>query len=226
MRINLNIPSFCKRQVNILGLLALLILPFPASAATVILNLLNTEPLVDSGLVPLLGNSSSGDLVQLYTLGGDNLVDIPHPNDGSLVDDVLFGSLNNPTHVGAGTIGPGNDSGLLVQVNIEFDDSLVGSEVYVRFWNAGTIQDATGYGQTGTLIIPALVFGEATLDFAPTGTGPYITSNGFFFGSTPEPSTATLFLSAGLVFLCRTNFRKWAVYAHHEIPSNRTAVKG
>ena len=186
-----------------------------AFAATVVLNLFNTETLVDQNSVPLLGNSSSGDLVQLYTLGGNNMVDIPNSDDGSLTDDVLFGTTFNPTHVGAGTIGAGNDSGILLQVNIEFDDSLVGTEVYVRFWNDSSIEVANRYGVTPTLIIPSVSLGEANLDFAPLGTGPYITNIGFSYGVTPEPSSAVLILCGGLGFLGRRQLNKWTVRPQH-----------
>ena len=194
------------------------------SAAVVNLTLFNEEALQEQSSDLLLGNALSGDLVQLFSLGLNGIIDYPSDFTGTLGetgDDVLFGDIHIPTHVGAGTFGPSNDSGILLQAGIQFDDSLVGTDLYVRFWNAPTVFDATEYGQTGLLSLGMEVApGEYLLNFAPMGTGPYITAQNFTpSGYTPEPTVVALLVVSTCALCIRRRFLRCALRPHQLDPS-------
>ena len=193
-------------------------------AAVINLNLLNTQELVDLTSTPLLGNDVSGDLVQLLTLGINGVIDPVDAFSGLPGDDQVFGLGNNPTHVGAGTFGPDNDSGLLVQTNIPFDDSLVGLQVYVRYWDSSTIGTASAYGVTPILTIPAPLFGESTLNFAVSGSGTFQTDTPFLLRNPdgiPEPGSVVL------AFLACIGVHRWRMFRQVAItPEQLKRVRG
>jgi len=184
-----------------------------ANAAIINLTLYNEDPLVDMSSTPLLGNALSGDLVQLLTPGLDGMIDIVNVYNGIADDDVLFASSDNPTHVGAGTFTPANDTGVLSQV-MEFEESLIGEQVYIRFWDTSSISTATAYGQTALFTIPTELFpGEVFLNFNPSGAGSLMTTVPFDYlgGSIPEPGALAFLLLATLIFIVRFKYKSATV---------------
>jgi hypothetical protein len=171
----------------------------PCAATLINLDLYNTEALLNSdAFTPLLGTTNSGDLVQVILLGADNTINAPdiYGNPGG--DDTLL-SFGNPTnswlHVGFGV--PFNpDQGLLDVFPLQYDSSLVGSNVFVRFWNAATPGAATYYGNSTNFTLLAGTgpgSDQAAWDFVPTGSSPHITDQPFNALVIPEPSNLFLF---------------------------------
>ena len=148
-----------------------------ASAANVDLTLHNSAALVDSdSTTPLEGTASGGDLVQLVLTGANDVPDQPFSNGMPGGDDVLLTSAQNPTFVGAGTLD--TDTGFFSQSSILYDDSYVGSNVFVRFWNHSSAASATYYGDTAVTNLPAADgFDQAELDVVPTTAYPRATTN-------------------------------------------------
>lgn len=148
-----------------------------AAAAQVDLTLYNTEALLDQdGVTKLEGDASGGDLVQLILAGPNGVADVPQAGGAPGGDDTLVSAANNPTHVGVGYVSAG--TGKLTQSGLLFNDSLVGSNAYVRFWNAATAGTATHYGNSLVLALPAPDgFGQADLDFVPLTSSPRTTTN-------------------------------------------------
>ena len=180
-----------------------------AWAAVVNLTIFNTQPLLDSdGVTTLEGTMFGGDVLQLVHAGGNGMVDPTDIFGLPSGDDSLLGTGNNPSHVGAGLVGPAN--GLFDEFNIYFDDSLVGTQVYLRFWNAYVMDEATHYGVSDLVALPAAnAFGMAELDLAPL-VGSSRTADFAFSAkalSIPEPST--LYLGALLLFV-RRRWRDWS----------------
>ena len=134
-----------------------------ANVAAVQMEFYNTHPLIDENGTPLQGAESSGDLVQLILVGNDNLINAPNPNGDASGDDTVLLT----THVGAGLPGSSNQ-GLLDVYPVDYSDSLIASNAYVRFWNAGTAMAATAYGETAIFALPAGdIFNQAFFDFVP-----------------------------------------------------------
>jgi hypothetical protein len=148
-----------------------------ASAANVDLTLYNSAALLDSdSATPLEGTSSSGDLVQLVLTGANGVPDLPFSNGAPGGDDTLLASAQNPTFVGAGTLD--TNTGFFSRSAILYDDSYVGSNVFVRFWNDSSAASATYYGDTAVTNLPAADgFGQAELDVVPTTAYPRATTN-------------------------------------------------
>ena len=213
-------PFFSRRMILWLSPVILLATTCLARGALLTMTLYNTVGVEDEVGTPLLGNAISGDLVQLFSVGPNFTIDTVNVVTGHPGDDEVFGLSNTPTFIGAGTFGPGNNSGLTTQININFDDSLVGSSVYVRFWNGSTIASSSYYGTSPVLIVPAPTLGTSFLDFSPTGTGPYTTDQPFSFAITyvPEPNTVMLLLGACMAFIARHQFYKWSIKPHHLDP--------
>jgi hypothetical protein len=142
-------------------------------AANVDLDLFNSFALLDENNVPLQGDTSSGDLVQLLLTGPDNAIDAPGPTGEPTGDDALLFT----TFVGAGLPSQPNQ-GLLDVAPITYADTLIGSHVYVRFWNAATAESATHYGDSAIFPLPAGdIFNQALLDFVPSSASPRTTSH-------------------------------------------------
>jgi hypothetical protein len=163
---------FRSAGLGLITALSLLIAGTLCPAIELILG--NTEPLVDSdGTTKLRGNAASGDLVQLILVGPNGKIDPPDSNGDPSGDDSLFAVANNPTHVGVGAV---PDQGLLSQGGMNYDASAVGSNAYVRFWNAPTPGSATYYGNSKTNAIPPDAgFGQAEYDFAANAADPHTT---------------------------------------------------
>lgn len=167
-----------SRMIALFGISLLSLASVTAVKADVDMTLYNTVAMLNSdGVTPLQGNSSSGFLVQLISVGVDGVINPASTNSpGSTTgDDAILSITNNPTHVGAGMATP--NLGKLVQAGMIYSNSLVGLAVYVRFWSAETPNAATQYGDSGILNLPAADgFGQAELDFLPTGSPPPLTS--------------------------------------------------
>jgi hypothetical protein len=171
--------------------------------ASVDLTLYNAEPLLrEDGLTPLAGTASHGSLVQVILAGNNTLPDEPQPTSGGPGgDDVLLFT----THVGVGL--PLTDAGLLVQSSILYDNAWIGTNAYVRFWNAETVAGASYYGDSGLFALPAGdIFSLAELDFVPLSSSPRITDTPFNLEVIPEPSAL---LWVGLAILLWVKRRAW-----------------
>ena len=164
-----------------------------ASGALITLNAYNTEPLVeDDGFTSLLGDMSNGDLAQLIFTGPDGLIDDPSIFTGLPAgDDVLFSDPLNPFHVGVGQ--PVSGTGVFDLFGLQYDDTLAGSLVYVRFWDASTILGADFFGNTQVLALPpGDAFDQAELDFVTVLADPRTADTPFAISlavnRVPEPS--------------------------------------
>ena len=172
----------------------------PGAAALINLDLYNTEMLLNSDAsTPLLGNTTSGDLIQVILAGGDGIPNAPDIYGAPSGDDTLLFPGDLRLHVGYGL--PSNpDSGWLDIFPLQYSDSLVGSYVFVRFWNASTVGAATYYGNSALFILPAGTgpgLDQALWDFVPTPSDSHITDHPFGALVIPEPSNLFLF---GMMF--------------------------
>lgn len=170
---------------------AALMLAIPLRAEDVNLTLFNSSALQDSDAATALeGTATAGDLVQLVLAGPNNTIDTPDGSGNPGGDDTILTVVNHPTHVGSGMTT--TNSGFLVQVNMRFSDAHVGTNAYVRFWNAPTVAAATHYGNSRLLTLPAAdAFGEAELDAVPSSSDPRSTATG-------TSSSGTLFTFAAV----------------------------
>jgi hypothetical protein len=133
--------------------------------------LYNNFPLLDQNSTPLLGNTSSGDLVQFILTGPDNAINPPDQYGNLTGDDTLLFT----THVGYGS--PWFvDQGYLDMFPIPYSSNLVSKSVYVRFWNSPTAAPGTYFGNSSIFPLPAGdPFDQAALDFVPLDSSPRIT---------------------------------------------------
>jgi hypothetical protein len=171
---------------------------FPCAATLINLDLYNTEPLLNDvslGSTPLLGNTTSGDLVQVILLGADNAINAPDITGNPGGDDTLLFVGDLRLHVGYGVLPP-PDQGLLDIFPLQYDSSLVTSNIYVRFWNGTTPGAATYYGNSSVLALPAGTgpgFDQAAWNFAATGADPHVTDQPFNALVIPEPANLFAF---------------------------------
>jgi hypothetical protein len=172
---------------------------FPCAATLINLDLYNTEALLNSdAFTPLLGNTTSGDLVQVILLGAGNTVNAPDQYGNPTGNNTLL-SFGDPTnswlHVGYGL--PSNpDQGLLDVFPLQYDPSLVGTDIVVRFFNAPTLGAATYYGNSSVFTLPVGTgpnSDQAQLDFVPTGSNPHVTDQPFNALVIPEPANLFAF---------------------------------
>lgn len=150
-----------------------------STARAVDMTLYNSAALLDSnGVTPLQGTSSGGDIVQVILAGANGSNDVPGVDGNPGGDDTMLGVLNNPTFVGAGLTS--TNTGFLVRSSLVYSNSLVGSVIYVRFWNYSAMVGATHYGDSALTNLPAGdAFGLAELDFVPTASHPRTTNKAF-----------------------------------------------
>ncbi len=172
-----------------------------AARATVIdLELYNTNPILDNdNSTPLLGDLSSGDLVQLILTPNDAVNAPDQFGNAAGGDIVLFSG-----HIGLGM--PANpNQGFIDVYPITYDSTWGGySNVYVRFFDATTAAGAQWYGNSSIYTLPVGdVFNQASLDFAPS-TSPYANLPANFI-VVPEPSSLFVY---GLGFLAISWFYK------------------
>jgi hypothetical protein len=166
------------------------------------LTLYNSFALLDSnGSTPLEGLAAAGDLVQLILVGPNGVIDTPTLAGAPGGDDTLVFT----THVGAGLTT--TNTGKLVQTGILYGDSLIGSNVFVRFWNSNTAANATFFGNSAITNLPSGdAFGLADLDFVPLSGSPRTTDQPFGGGEVvPEPSQLFIF---GLILVGGWVWRK------------------
>ncbi|MBT3192088.1 MAG: hypothetical protein HN341_05995 [Verrucomicrobia bacterium] len=170
---------------------SVLMLALPLRADEVNLTIYNSSALQDSDSATALeGGAGAGDLVQLVLAGPNNTIDPPDGSGNPGGDDTILTAVNHPTHVGAGMTT--TNSGFLVQANMRFGDTHVGTNAYIRFWNAATVAGATHYGNSKLLALPAPdAFGEAELDTVPLPSDPRTTVSG-------SSSSGTLFTFAAV----------------------------
>ena len=185
----------------------------PCGATLINLDLYNTEMLVDETSTPLLGNTASGDLVQVILLGDDNAINAPDNSGNPSGDDTQLFVGDLRLHVGYGV--PFNpNQGLLDVFPLQYDSSLVSSNFYVRFWNDTTPGAATYFGNSSIFVLPAGSgpnSDQAALDFVPTSSYPHTTDQPFSMLMIPEP--ANLFLFGFFVWGLRA-WRKRSVWVH------------
>jgi hypothetical protein len=167
----------------------------PCAATLINLDLYNPESLLDSdAFTPLQGNTVAGDLVQVI-LTADNTINAPDQFGNPSGDDMLLFAGDPRLHVGYGV--PFNpDQGLLDVFPLQYDSSLVGTNIYVRFWNAATVGAATYYGNSVLTNLPAGTgpgSDQAQLDFVPSPEFPHVTDQPFSALVIPEPSNLFLF---------------------------------
>jgi hypothetical protein len=161
----------------------------PARAVLINLELYNSFGLIDEASVPLQGTAASGDVVQFILAGANGAIDAPSLSGGVGGDDTLLFT----THVGAGMLPIDYNAGLLDVFPITLNLA-VGTNVYVRFWNAATLGSATYYGNSALTNLPAPdTFNYAALDFVPSAGSPRQTDQPFAALSIPEPSGVFLF---------------------------------
>src|ERR1043166_8082838 len=167
----------------------------PCAATLINLDLYNSEPLLDETLTPLMGNTAAGDLVQVILTGPNGVPDAPSQSGSPGGDDVQLFVGDLRLHVGYGV--PFNpDQGLLDVFPLQYDSSLVGTNIYVRFWNAATVGAATYYGNSVLTNLPAGTgpgSDQAQLDFVPSPEFPHVTDQPFSALVIPEPSNLFLF---------------------------------
>jgi hypothetical protein len=173
-----------------------------ARATTIQMELFDSFALVNSdGVTPLVGNATAGDLVQVILTGPDDAINAPNNFSGlpSGDDTVLF-----TLHVGTGM--PMSGTGMLDAYPLDYDSSLVNTDMYVRFWNGTTVADSTYYGNSSIFQLPAGdAFNQSQLDFVPTSGSPHTTDQPFSLSVVPEPSSLFLF---GLVVFGAWTWKK------------------
>lgn len=175
-------------RLVLLVVVVLVLLLGRSANATVDLTLYNSAPLLDSNaLTPLQGTLVVGDLLQLIWVGPNGLIDLPGTTGHTGGDDALL----HLGHVGAGV--PGNpDQGFYVATGILLDNSLVGANAFVRFWNAADAASADHYGNSTIFTLPGGdAFGMAELDFAPLVSSPRVADQ-LFATAVPEPGSLLL----------------------------------
>ena len=170
---------------------------FPCAATLINLDLYNTEALLNSDAsTPLLGNTTSGDLVQVILLGSGNTVSAPDQFGNPTGNNtLLFVADLSLLHVGYGL--PFNpDQGLLDVFPLQYDSGLVGTNIVVRFFNAPTLGAATDYGNSSVFALPVGTgpnADQARLDFVPTTFYAHVTDQSFGALVIPEPANLFLF---------------------------------
>jgi hypothetical protein len=176
-----------ERTKILLIVVAALALGALTSQATLVqLELYNTYALIDENNVNLVGDASSGDLVQVILAGSG--IDAPDVYGNPGGDDVLMFTL----HVGQGMPIPG--TGMLDVWPLNYDSAMVSSNFYVRFWNAATVGGATYYGNSSIFqLLPGDPFGQTNQDFVPLESSPNKTDQPFNALVIPEPSNLFLF---------------------------------
>jgi hypothetical protein len=176
-----------RRQIILLAIIMTLTMGVFSSQATLVqLELYNTYALIDENNVNLVGDASSGDLVQVILAGSG--IDAPDVYGNPGGDDVLMFTL----HVGTGIPVPG--TGLLDAFPLNYDSAMVTSNIYVRFWNAASVASATYYGNSSIFQLPpGDPFGLTNLDFTPLESSPHQTNQPFNALVIPEPSNLFLF---------------------------------
>jgi len=104
----------------------------------------STSGILDvDGITYLMGNTSSGDLVQLIWAGPDNTIDDPDSLGATTDDDSLIGT----SHIGSGW--PVNPDEGKFTATFTHDLLVAGTQVYVRAWNDSiVIPDSTEYGES------------------------------------------------------------------------------
>jgi hypothetical protein len=166
------------------------VMALSARATTIQMELFDSFALVNSdGVTPLAGNSSAGDLVQVILTGPDDAINAPNNFSGlpSGDDTVLF-----TLHVGTGM--PVSGTGMLDAYPLDYDSSLVNTDMYVRFWNGTTVANSTDYGNSSIFELPTGdEFDQSQLDFVPTSGSPHTTDEPFSLSVVPEPSRLFLF---------------------------------
>jgi len=174
----------------------------PVQAVIIQMELYNSNPLVNNdGVTVLAGDATAGDLVQVIETGPDNAINAPNATTGlpSGDDTILF-----TLHVGTGI--PSSGTGLLDAYPLDYNSSLVSTDIYVRFWNGTTVAGSTYYGNSSIFLLPAGdAFNQSQLDFVPTGGSPHTTDQPFSLNVVPEPSSLFLF---GLVVFGVWTWRK------------------
>jgi len=162
-----------------------------ARATTIQMELFDSYALVNSdGVTPLVGNASAGDLVQVILTGPDDTINGPNSLNNGLPsgDDTVLFTL----HVGTGMLSSG--TGMLDAYPLNYNSSLVSSDMYVRFWNGTTVADSTYYGNSSVFQLPAGdAFNQSQLDFVPMSGSPHTTDQPFSLSVVPEPSSLFLF---------------------------------
>jgi hypothetical protein len=119
-------------------------------------------------VTPLVGNASSGAVIQVIAVGGDNAIDpaslsVPGATTG---DDYLLPAVNNPSFVGNTST---TNLGFLLQ-NLIYNESYAGLPVYVRYWNTTTITTNSFYGDSPIFYLPSYGIPTQTrVDVLPTG---------------------------------------------------------
>jgi len=138
-----------KRQVFfscILGLIFHVLISTSSSALCGTLEAMSTTGVMDEGgTVPLQGDASGGDLVQLIWIGSDGQIDSPDSEGNPTDDDSLLGTTyigyGYPFEPNSGKFGKNFDHDLLINGNI----------VYVRAFNNPTVvAGVTLYGDSET----------------------------------------------------------------------------
>ena len=162
----------------------------PARATVIQMELYDSYALVNSdGVTLLAGDATAGDLVQVIETGPDSAINAPSTGTGlpSGDDTVLF-----TLHVGTGMPTPG--TGMLDAYPLNYNSSLVSTDIYVRFWNGTTVAGSTYYGNSSIFQLPAGdAFNQSSLDFVPTAGSPHTTDQPFSLNVIPEPSSLFLF---------------------------------
>lgn len=177
----------------------------PCSAVIIQGELYDTFALVNSdGVTPLVGDATSGDLVQIILTGPDNAFNAPDSAGAVSGDDtVLF-----TTHIGLGM--PSAGTGMLDLYPLNYTDVLAGhSNIYVRFWNGNDVASSTYYGNSSIFLLPlGDAFNQSQLDFVPLSGSPHTTDQPFSLSAVPEPSSLFLF-GLGVFGVWTWKRRRW-----------------
>jgi hypothetical protein len=194
------------RTIIFSGVCALLALGVrPCSAVIIQGELYDSFALVNNdGVTVLAGDATAGDLVQVIETGPDDAINVPGSGTGapSGDDTVLF-----TLHVGTGI--PSSGTGLLDAYPLDYDSSLVNTDIYVRFWNGTTVADSTYYGNSSIFQLPAGdAFNQSQLDFVPLSGSPHTTDQPFSLSTVPEPSSLFLF-GLGIFGVWTWKRRRW-----------------
>jgi len=176
--------------LTLILLMSTIVVVRPVRATLIQMELYDSFALVNSdGVTPLAGDSTGGDLVQVIETGPDNAINAPSAGTGlpSGDDTVLF-----TLHVGTGE--PFSGTGMLDAYPLDYNSSLVSTDIYVRFWNGTTVAGSTYYGNSSIFQLPAGdAFNQSQLDFVPTSGSPHTTDQPFSLSAVPEPSSLFLF---------------------------------